>query len=210
MTLPKIPKNQQILCIMDERESDHDSMGFPMNGDLMPILENLDADDESSSDLESDSEGKDNNNNKRARRTSLSMTQYVYNNKNKQNRRRKTSCIEIFPHSQSDSLGQVFGANNVSLPSIKRSMSLPESFENYEQKKVPQGCRSATERLQLPDIGQLTASDSICERDFNNSRNFRYLPNLVKHTGQNGTLDVHQRNKGDSKKLDLFMRNHFR
>eukprot|EP00112_Aurelia_sp_Birch-Aquarium-sp1_P025061 Seg8151.2 transcript_id=Seg8151.2/GoldUCD/mRNA.D3Y31 product="hypothetical protein" protein_id=Seg8151.2/GoldUCD/D3Y31 len=209
MTLPKITQNQQTFGDMDERGSNNDSNGFPMNGDLMPIFENLDADDESSSDLESDSDGKDNNK-KRARRTSLSMTQYVYNNKNKQTRQRKTSCIEIFPHSRRDSLGQVFATNNASLPSIKRSMSLPESFENYEQKKVPQGSRSATERLQLPDIGQLRATDSIRERDFNNNRNFRYLPNLAKHTGQNGTLDVHQRNKSESKKLDIFMRNHFR
>ena len=182
--------------------------GTNVKGMLLPISENLDADDESdSSDLDSENDFHENTAPKR--KNSISLNQFIYKNKAKQpNRRRKTSCIEIFSSSKQDAINSSY-KSNCSLPAITRSMSLPESFDNYELKKIPQGSRSATERLQLPNIAHQRESESLAERKFNAKKKLLYLPNIVKNSGQNGSFELPSRNNTEARKLDIFMKNKF-
>ena len=188
--------------------------GFDCNalsslGKLMPISENLDADDESdNSDLECAVETKESH--KRVRRGSLSLNHAVPQNKVKPNyRQRKSSCIELYANNENRITADSMYKEAVELPSIKRSMSLPESFESYELKKVPQGSRSAAARLRLPDIGNKGGPDTISDLQCNAKRHYLFLPNIMKNDIHNGTVDAQQLNKSEAKKLDLFMRNKF-
>ena len=189
----------------EEHSSDPD--GFNSFGKLMPISENLDADDESdNSDLEWEMESSESH--KRTRRGSL-LLNHGYQNKVKPNhRQRKTSCIELYANNNNKYRTESMYKETVELPSITRSMSLPESFESYEM-KVPHGSRSAAARLRLPDIGKKGSIDSISDADFNERRSYLFLPNIMKNDTQNGTVDIQQLNKSEAKKLDLFMRNKF-
>ena len=192
------------------KDSGFESDGFNSLGTLMPISENLDADDESdSSDMECETEN--NESNKRTRKGSLSLNHVVFQNKSRlNNRQRKTSCIELYANNKKKNAIDGLYEKTCELPSIKRSMSLPESFENYEMKKVSQGSRSAAARLRLPDIGQRGQADCISDSRCNAKRHYLFLPNITKNDSQNGTVDVQQLNKSEAKKLDLFMRSKFR
>lgn len=190
-------------------EYSFDSDGLNSLGRLMPISENLDADDESeNSDLECEMEV--NESHKRTRKGSLSLNHFIYQNKVKRNyRERKTSCIELYANNRNTGVVDGIYKEALELPSIKRSMSLPESFESYELKKVPQGSRSAAARLRLPDIGNTGNLDSLSGIQCDTKRHYLFLPNIMKSDSRNGAVDVQQLNKSEAKKLDLFMRSKF-
>ena len=207
----KVQAMSRKLNDLDFSEEDHfDSDGFNSMGRLMPISENLDADDESeNSDLEC--EMGVNESHKRTRKGSWSLNHFAYQNKTKRNyHTRKTSCIELYANNRNKGMVDEIYKETVELPSIKRSMSLPESFESYELKKVPQGSRSAAARLRLPDIGNTGNLDSIPDIQCDTKRHYLFLPNIMKNDSRNGAVDVQQLNKSETKKLDLFMRNKFR
>lgn len=174
-------------------------------GKLMPISENLDADDESdSSELESDTGG--NESHKRTRQGSLSLTHVVTQDKIRPHyRQRKLSCIELISNNKKNEIDGMFN-KSVELPSIKRSMSLPECFEDFQMKHVAKGSKSAAGRLRLPDIGKNESSPFNNHNHCDTKKPYFFLPNLVK----NANMDVQNINKTEIKKLDLFMRNKFR
>lgn len=174
---------------------------------LMPISENLDADDESDcSDFESETERTENE--KRTRKSSLNQVVYQHKARSS-NRQRKTSCIELYNSKNKKNFDEMIKKSS-ELPPIKRSMSLPESFESFEAKKPPKGSRSAAARLRLPEIGQNVQQDPVIEKNSNSKRSFLFLPNLVKKDSKNGVVDFQQMNNTEAKKLDLFMRSKFR
>ncbi len=177
--------------------------GYMNSSELHTIIENLDADDESdSSDIENDVSGKFAC--KRSRKASLQRPP-VHNGKNN-SMRRKTSCNDILPLFNKDNHKQ----SDASLPSITRSMSLPERLERCEIARPPKGSKSATERLQLPDITRNKTRETNTTQNLRNSRNFKFLPTLGKCDSPNFSLAFRKKNSADKNDLDMFMRNHFR
>ena len=181
---------------------------FPALNELHPIIENLDADDESDcSDADANENDVNINEVNRSRKASFTILPRFNGNNRQLNRRRKTSCNDVLPLSEKERMGGLFKSSEFSLPSITRSLSLPGRLEGREMKKAPsKGSRSATERLQLPGINEFRAPDSISDKNCNKNRNFFYLPSLGRK--DNPKYDCRGKSKSDSlKSLDMFMRN---
>ena len=177
-----------------------DDNNMTLSRQLVPIQENLDADDETDTDSDIDIPVRSRRNSKQnntSLRVPLSRT--ISAGGLRKPGERKRSCSDIIPLTGPQESEILYtGGHRNKLPTIIRSKSLPGRLEKFETVKVQNTSKSATERLQLPMLNGLKLRNDINEEDRKTGKSLRLLPKVQ----QNGKLNSYSNRNGITKETD--------